>query len=120
MAAVFDRWMHHDQAPYEQWCSFIDRECRRQVPGVGDILEIGCGTGTMTATLGSLGYHMTGVDASPWMLERARNKLGDSVRLVEARLPAPDGPELGTHDGAICCFDTANYMVEDGQLTGAF
>jgi SAM-dependent methyltransferase len=120
MAAVYDRWMEHDHAPYEQWCSFIDRECRRHEPRVADLLEIGCGTGTMTAALGNLGYHMTGVDASPWMLARAREKLGESIRLVQARMPTTDGPELGTHDGAICCFDTANYMVEDGQLSGAF
>jgi SAM-dependent methyltransferase len=121
MALVYDRWMRHDHAPYEQWCSFIDRECRLHGPGVGDILEIGCGTGTMTAILRDRGYRMTGVDASPWMLEAARAKLGDSVPLILSRLPSPaEGLDLGTHDAAICCFDTANYLVSDGELGAAF
>jgi SAM-dependent methyltransferase len=120
MAGVYDRWMEHDKAPYELWCSVIDRELRRHATDVADILEIGCGTGAMTARLRDLGYHVTGVDASPEMLEMARAKLGTSVALVQARMPAPQDIDLGTHDAAICCFDTANYLVEDGQLSEAF
>jgi SAM-dependent methyltransferase len=121
MALVYDRWMQHDRAPYEQWCSFIDRECRIHGPGVGDILEIGCGTGTMTAILRDRGYRMTGVDASPWMLEAARAKLGDTVPLILGRLPSsPADLDLGIHDAAICCFDTANYLVSDGELAAGF
>jgi SAM-dependent methyltransferase len=120
MATVYDRWMQHDHAPYKEWCSFIDRECRRQEGIVSSILEIGCGTGAMTEILRDLGYRMTGVDASPGMLEMARKKLGDSVPLILSRVPAASQPDFGSHDAAICCFDTANYMVEDGQLSQAF
>ena len=49
----------------------------------------------MTARLRDLGYHVTGVDASPEMLEMARAKLGTSVALVQARMPAPQDIDLG-------------------------
>ena len=54
------------------------------------------------------------------MLERARQKLGPSARLVQARLPEAEAPDFGLHDAALCCFDVVNYFVEDGQLAGAF
>jgi SAM-dependent methyltransferase len=120
MATVYDRWMRHDHAPYDQWCEFIDREFRRHTPTVADVLEIGCGTGAMTSILRGLGYRMTGVDASPDMLDLARDKLGESVPLILARMPAPAHPDFGDHDAAICCFDTANYLIEDGQLAASF
>jgi SAM-dependent methyltransferase len=120
MAQVYDRWMAHDGAPYEQWCGFIDAACRNHDSEVRTILEIGCGTGSMTRMLSERGYEVTGVDASAAMLEKARQKLGPSARLVHARLPEAETPDFGRHDAAICCFDVVNYFVEDGQLTGAF
>ncbi len=120
MAQVYDRWMAHDGAPYEQWCDFIDAACRSHDSEVRTILEIGCGTGSMTKMLYEHGYDVTGVDASEAMLEQARQKLGPSARLVHARLPEPETPDFGLHDAAICCFDVVNYFVEDGQLEGAF
>lgn len=120
MAGIYDRWMQHDNAPYELWCSIIDREFRRHGTGVVDVLEVGCGTGAMTVRLRDLGYRVTGLDASSDMLKMAGQKLGTSVPLVLARMPAPPDIDLGTHDAAICCFDTANYIVEDGELAVAF
>ena len=126
MAPVYDRWMEHDGAPYEQWCGFIDTACRRHDREVRTILEIGCGTGSLTQRLGQRGYEVTGVDASSAMLGRAREKLGPSVRLVHARLPvpgppqAPEAPGLGLYDAAVCCFDVVNYFVEDGELARVF
>ena len=120
MALVYDRWMERDGAPYEQWCGFIDTVCRAHDRDVNTILEIGCGTGSMSQRLSQRGYEVTGVDASPAMLERARAKLGPSVRLVQAHLPEPGQLDLGCHDAAICCFDVVNYFVEDGQLARVF
>jgi SAM-dependent methyltransferase len=126
MAPVYDRWMEHDGAPYEQWCGFIDTACRRHDREVRTILEIGCGTGSLTQRLGQRGYEVTGVDASSAMLGRAREKLGPSVRLVHARLPVPGPPQapeafgLGLYDAAVCCFDVVNYFVEDGELARVF
>ncbi len=52
------------------------------------IVEVGCGTGRLVATLGEKfpGAQVTGVDLSPRMLERARQRVGDApnVELVHA------------------------------------
>lgn len=41
---------------------------------VGDAADVGCGTGRVTAMLSDLGHHVTGIDPSDAMLERARAK----------------------------------------------
>ncbi len=42
------------------------------VRGMGPVLDVGCGTGTVTAHLTGLGVETAGVDLSPRMIEHAR------------------------------------------------
>ncbi|MEU0740573.1 class I SAM-dependent methyltransferase [Streptomyces sp. NPDC006134] len=41
----------------------------------GDVLDLGCGTGSLSLLAAEQGHSVTGVDLSPVMLERARAKL---------------------------------------------
>lgn len=51
----------------------------------GPVLELGCGTGRITIPMAQQGISMTGVDITPGMLERARQKTQDvSIQWVEA------------------------------------
>jgi len=62
-------------------------------PGMS-VLEIGCGTGANLTVFQRKGFRVSGIDASPAMLERARSKLGDASDLLLAeagKLPHPDG-----------------------------
>ncbi len=45
------------------------------------ILDIGCGEGNHLLFLGSLGLDLNGIDASPYMISRARERLGDRCTL---------------------------------------
>jgi ubiquinone/menaquinone biosynthesis C-methylase UbiE len=51
---------------------------QQQAP-VEQILELACGTGTWTLALLPLGRELTAIDASPEMLSRARQKVGNAV-----------------------------------------
>ncbi|MEU9865418.1 class I SAM-dependent methyltransferase [Streptomyces sp. NPDC047971] len=51
-------------------------------PGPADVLDIGCGTGSLSLLLAEAGHRVTGVDLAPKMVERAQAKL------AAARLPA--------------------------------
>ena len=64
------------------------------------VLDAACGTGRHAAFLAGLGHTVTGVDASPEMLERATAKVpGARFLLGELdRLPLPDG----SVDAAVC------------------
>jgi demethylmenaquinone methyltransferase / 2-methoxy-6-polyprenyl-1,4-benzoquinol methylase len=64
----------------------------RLTPG-GHVLDVATGTGLVAAELRRRGFTVTGLDQSGEMLERARQRFGVSVELVEGsaeELPFPD------------------------------
>ena len=71
-ASVYDRFM--EDVPYELWCAMIVKELHRASITDGLILDLGCGTGTLTGMLAEAGYDMIGVDGSGEMLAEAREK----------------------------------------------
>lgn len=87
----------------------VVREMLRQLP-VGRALDAGCGTGRHAGFLASLGHETIGVDATPAMLEVARERFpdaefreghlealpldGGSVDLVISSLAACHAPDL--------------------------
>ncbi|MEV8376151.1 methyltransferase domain-containing protein [Kribbella sp. NPDC056861] len=52
-------------------------------PDAHTVLDIGCGTGILAHHLQQAGYAVTGLDKSPAMLARARERLGGAVVLIE-------------------------------------
>jgi 2-polyprenyl-3-methyl-5-hydroxy-6-metoxy-1,4-benzoquinol methylase len=53
----------------------------------GPLLDLACGTGRMALRMAELGYEVTGVDVTPEMIEKARQKaakLGFAIEWVEA------------------------------------
>ena len=60
----------------------------------GHVLDVATGTGLVAAELVRRDFRVTGIDQSPEMLARARDRFGDRVELVEASaesLPFADG-----------------------------
>ena len=102
---------------YEGWARFIHSRWRDDPMPVRSVLDVGCGTGLLAAELLGLGYDVTGVDASPAMLERARRRLG-----AQAKLELTELPGLGvddTFDAAVSTFDVLNYLTPI-DLTATF
>ncbi|MCD7957816.1 MAG: class I SAM-dependent methyltransferase [Lachnospiraceae bacterium] len=71
-ARVYDLFM--SDTPYDEWCEYLHHLLLQCGVAEGLVLELGCGTGQMTARLSRLGYDMIGVDNSVDMLEIAREK----------------------------------------------
>jgi ubiquinone/menaquinone biosynthesis C-methylase UbiE len=58
-----------------------------------DVLDVGCGTGIQLAFYQHAGCRVTGIDASPAMLEVARHRLGEGASLTTgdaAAMPYPN------------------------------
>jgi SAM-dependent methyltransferase len=64
--------------------AFYAAEAARYAPG-GDVLDLGCGTGRLLLPLARAGHRVTGVDASPAMLARCRDKLSVEPAAVRER-----------------------------------
>ena len=68
-AEVYDTFM--DNVPYEEWADYLEDRLKEYGIRDGLVLELGCGTGSMTELLAEKGYDMIGVDNSEDMLEIA-------------------------------------------------
>lgn len=69
-------------------------------------LEIGCGTGSVTARLLERAARVTAIDQSPGMLERARERLGaraDDVQWLEQTAAEIDRLPPGSFDAVVLC-----------------
>ncbi|MEU9305261.1 class I SAM-dependent methyltransferase [Streptomyces sp. NPDC048269] len=65
--------------------------------GPADVLDVGCGTGSLSELVATAGHRVTGVDLAPRMVERARSKLAGAglpgrFLIGDAALP-PTGEE---------------------------
>jgi SAM-dependent methyltransferase len=83
---------------------------------VREVLDLGCGTGGITARLADMGYDTVGVDISPEMLMYAReNTYGKDVLLLNQDMRSFE--LYGTVQGIVCSFDTLNYLSNEEELT---
>ncbi|KOV78851.1 SAM-dependent methyltransferase [Streptomyces sp. NRRL WC-3618] len=94
-AATFDDEPDHglrDTVVREAWAARL----RTWLPDrPADVLDLGCGTGSVSLLAAEQGHRVTGVDLSPAMVEQARAKLAgrDAVFLVGDAGSPPVGEE---------------------------
>jgi SAM-dependent methyltransferase len=81
------------------------------------LLDVGCGTGGSLLPMVSRGWQVTGCDVSPEMIERARAKVGDSVRLEVADMRTL--PTFGEFDLVWALGDPVNYLMTVEELEQA-
>jgi demethylmenaquinone methyltransferase/2-methoxy-6-polyprenyl-1,4-benzoquinol methylase len=86
MATVFMKWLETNPQRYDRGIQILTlgrlHQIKEQIlqgyvqPGMR-VLEIGCGTGTLTMMMANRGAAVTGIDASPTMLAEAQKKVAD-------------------------------------------
>ena len=118
-AQVYDTFM--DNIPYEEWGEYLTGLLEEYGVKNGLVLELGCGTGSMTEILAAKGYDMIGADNSGEMLEIAMEKRDESGHDILYLLQDMREFELyGTVSAVVSVCDSVNYITEEEELEEEF
>lgn len=131
-AAVYDTFM--DNTPYEFWGERLDGLIRkygvsRPERDAEDVMEsernlvvdLGCGTGTLTELMYQKGYDMIGVDRSESMLNAAmekKDKSGSEILYLQQDMRELDLYSTVGTVFSVC--DSLNYILEEEELLTVF
>ena len=118
-ARVYDMFM--DNTPYQEWCAYLVSLLREYGISDGILLDLGCGTGSMTELLSECGFDMIGVDGSEDMLEIAVEKRDESGSHILYLMQDMRELELyGTVRAVVSVCDCINYILEKEELVRVF
>lgn len=117
---VYDLFM--DNIPYEDWFDYIHKMLINHGIEDGIVVDLGCGTGTMTELLAKSGYDMIGIDGSMDMLEVAMEKRVetglDSILYLNQDMC--EFELYGTVRAVISVCDCINYLLDEEDLRHTF
>ena len=110
LAASYDRLTN--DVDYEATVEFYMEILRRERVKPRTVVDLACGTGSVTAILAKMGYPVLGVDMSEEMLTEAMGKVMDMEnpprfvcqKLQELKLPR-------AVDMAVCALDSLDYIT---------
>ena len=118
LAASYDRLTN--DVDYEATVAFYEEILRREGLAPRTVVDLACGTGSVTEILARKGYRVTGVDMSEEMLTEAAMKTMDMEQppmyscqlLQELRLPR--GVDM-----AVCALDSLDYILDPADCKEA-
>ncbi|WP_028504686.1 class I SAM-dependent methyltransferase [Ruminococcus sp. FC2018] len=85
------------------------------------ILDLACGTGSLSEKLAQKGYDVVGVDNSPEMLEIALQKFeGKDLPVTLLQQDMTELELYGAVDCTVCILDSFNHLSDKQQLQKAF
>ena len=107
---------------YRSWAGYLEKHFARAGIPVRTVLDLACGTGSLTWELARRGYEMIGVDRSEEMLAQANEKgedfTGERPIFLHQSMDKLD--LYGTIDACVCCLDSVNYVTQPKALLRAF
>ena len=121
IASVYDEI--NSEIDYPAWADFFERCFDKYLDKKPElILDLACGTGSMTFELQKRGYDMIGADLSEDMLSEAYEKAYDNgiQNVLFLRQDMKSFELYGTVGAICCCLDSINYLTKDGDLERCF
>ncbi len=144
LAYVYDELM--DNIPYTEWCEVLDEMIQKYgvskpvLKEAGDdkeeaeltqeqilaseknlVVDLGCGTGTLTNLMYKKGYDMIGIDSSPAMLEVAQQKRDDKgYEILYINQDMRDLDLYSTVGTVYSVCDSINYLLKDEEVVRTF
>ena len=112
LAGVYDRLAY--DFDYAQWADRYISLLKRHGGDLHEIVDMGCGTGTLGIELSKRGYKITAMDLSGDMLSVASDKArkaGQRIAFSKQDMRHFAVPHLV--DGIFCACDGVNYLTKD-------
>ncbi len=107
-----------DNVEYSKKARYLDGILRKYKPGCSLIVDLACGTGSLSVRLAEMGYDVIGVDISPDMLMEARMKSPPEILYLCQPMQKLD--LYGTVDAVVCVLDSVNHVTQQEVLQEAF
>lgn len=107
---------------YRKRAAYLNRLLQKERQPVETVVDLGCGTGTITCLLAAMGYRMTGVDLSEEMLTQAAQKaetLPEEQRPLLLHQSMPRLRLLEPVDAVVSTLDALNYLTNGKALQEA-
>ena len=114
-ALFYDRLT--ENAEYEVRSEYISNFFSEYGNGGKTVLDLACGTGTVSRYFYEKGFDVTGIDLSADMLTVAKNKCPGAELLCA---DMTDFQLNSKADLCICCLDAVNHLVEENQVINCF
>lgn len=118
-AYLYDTFM--EDVPYKEWADLLSSLFKAYGENVKSVIDLGCGTGTLTELLYDEGFSMIGVDISEDMLAVASEKAFNSDKDILYINQDMCELELAEKaDAVVCICDSINYLITDEDIEGTF
>lgn len=122
LGAVYDRFTA--DVDYKSLARYVAELLGREGIDSGILLDLACGTGTLSFELAKLGYDVIGADGSEDMLMQAQQKLyaGESIE-NPPQFILQDMRELdlfGTIRACVSTQDSLNHITDEDELAEVF
>ncbi len=121
IASVYDSI--NSEIDYPAWADFIEAcfsKFLTEKPSL--VLDLACGTGSMTFELHRRGYDMIGADLSDEMLNKAYDKAYDNgiKDILFIKQDMREFELYGTVGAIVSCLDSVNYLTSSSDLEKCF
>lgn len=114
-ANYYDELMQN--VDYQGRAEYIDKLIKQYKPNANLLVDLACGTGSMTVKFSEMGYDVIGVDISEEMLSKARDKSDESILYLCQSMQQLD--MYGTIDAFVCTLDSLNHIENREELCRA-
>lgn len=118
-AYLYDKFM--EDVPYREWTDLLSSLFKAYGENIKSVIDLGCGTGTLTELLHDEGLDVIGVDISEDMLAVASAKAFESDK--DILYINQDMCELcltEKADAVVCICDSINYLITDEDIGNTF
>ena len=103
---------------YQALAEYYDAIITRFGGRKGILLDLACGTGSLSMLFSHMGYDVIGVDSSGDMLGEAMSKEHDGIQYLCQDMTQLD--MYGTIDAAVCALDSLNHLDDIDALRAVF